>query len=324
VFASLLALAMRPVLAQELTTLGGLVRETDRHHTSYSYEVEYKQALGSHAAISLGYLNEGHLPNDHRDGYPLQLWGRTDVLDDRVALSAGIGPYWYLDTNRRTTSGAFTDDHGFGRIMSLDAAWDAGQRWKLHLRGNWIRASGTFDSTTFSIGTSYALSSDWCSAPRLEAPQCPSWTTGQEITLYGGIDVVNSFDPSERSETECLEYRRGLARNADWTVGLFHENNPLLARRLSAATQLWVTRPVSGEEWTLGLGVGPYFVVSEQSGSNEADPPKVCGIISATAARRLSDHTHLRFTWNRVFTTDSRDTDMLMVGLGYDLAAPRG
>jgi hypothetical protein len=320
-----LAVALRPAFAQDLTVLGGSVRDMDGHHTSYSYELEYMQALGKHTAISLAYLNEGHLPDDHRDGYPLQFWGRTDVLDERVTLSAGLGPYWYLDTHRGTAGGASADDHGLGSILSLDAAWHTGQRWNLHLRGNWVNAPGSFDTATVGVGASYALSSEWCAAPRLQAPVCPGWTTGEELTLFAGPDVVNSFEAARWSVAECLEYRRGVARNADWTVGLFHEHNERLARQLSVASQLWVSRPVSGEEWTVGLGLGPYVVVTEDSGtgSGETDPPRVCGVISATAARRLSAHSHLRFSWNRVFTSDSRDTDMLMLGFGWDLAPPR-
>jgi hypothetical protein len=320
----LAAAATCPAFAQELNLFGGTLRDTSRHKSAHAVEAEYMQGVGSHSAFSLGYLNEGHLPDDHRDGYLAQFWGRTDVLDRKLTLSAGIGPYWYLDTNQRTPGSGFTDNHGWGRIMSLDAAWHAGDRWLIRARGNWVNASSSFDSSSLSLGVGYSLSSDWCAAPRAEAPQCPEWTTGRELTLYGGTDVVNSFGNTGSAAVEGLEYRRGFARNADWTVGLFHENHRLLARRTSLATEVWVTRPVSGEDWRLGLGAGPYFVIGKgnRAASGETNPQSVCGVISATASRRLSDKWSLRLTWDRVFTNDDRDTDMVMLGLGYRLSEP--
>ena len=321
----LMIAALHPVHAEEFNVFGGGTRDLDRHHTSYSYELEYMQPVTSHLAASLGHLNEGHLPDDHRDGYQLQLWGRTELRNQHLTLSAGLGPYWYLDTNLRSGSGAFTDDHGFGEILSLDAAWHKGSRWMYHARANWINAPGSFNSATLSIGAGYLLSSEWCSSAEAKELGCPGWTSGKELTLYGGTEIINSFDTSPRSAVGALEYRRGIARNADWTATLIHENNELLARRTGLMTQVWAVRPVSGQDWRLGLGLGPYVALggSNNGTAGEPNPRRVCGVISATAARRLNSRWDARLTWNRIFTTDSRDADTILLGLGYSLADPK-
>ena len=321
----LLIAAVGSAHAQELNVFGGGVHDTDRSHSSYSYQLEYMQSLGEHFAASLGYLNEGHLPIDRRDGYPLQVWGRTDALNHRLTLSAGLGPYWYMDTHLVSPGGDYMNDHSFGSILSLDAAWHTGDRWLIHARANWIDAHSSFDSTTFSVGAGYLLSSEWCSTSESTALGGPGWTTGKELTVYGGDEVVNSFDHSNRSATESLEYRQGIARNADWTATLIHENNPFLARETGLMTQLWAVRPVAGSEWRVGLGAGPYFAMgrNHDAGTGEPNPQSVCGVVSATAARRLNDRWDLRLTWNRIFTNDSRDSDTLLLGLGYSLGDPK-
>jgi hypothetical protein len=41
------------------------------------------------------------------------------------------------------------------------------------------------------------------------------------------------------------------------------------------------------------------------------------GIVSASASYRFTQHWAARVTWNRVVTRYSRDTDVLMGGVGY-------
>jgi hypothetical protein len=82
---------------------------------------------------------------------------------------------------------------------------------------------------------------------------------------------------------------------------------------------------VAANEWTIGVGGGAYVALSKNSdpATGESDPQSVCGVVSATAARRLSPNWSARFTWNRIITHDDRDTDMLLLGLGYRLSEPR-
>jgi hypothetical protein len=84
--------------SQEFSLLGGEVKNADSRDSSYSWQLEYREAVGDHFAASFSYLNEGHVPNHHRDGHAIQLWGRTDFFNRSLSLAAGVGPYFYFDT----------------------------------------------------------------------------------------------------------------------------------------------------------------------------------------------------------------------------------
>ena len=89
-----LLLSSAPLYAQELYLLGGLIGDTASSDRSYTWSLEYMQALGEYTAISVSWLNEGHLPNNHRDGPTVQLWARTKRIDKQFILAAGVGPYY--------------------------------------------------------------------------------------------------------------------------------------------------------------------------------------------------------------------------------------
>ena len=70
------------------------------------------QGLGKYTAVSVSWLNEGHLPNNHRDGISAQLWGRVNLFHQRFSLAAGIGPYLFYDTLQARNGRGFSDTHG--------------------------------------------------------------------------------------------------------------------------------------------------------------------------------------------------------------------
>jgi hypothetical protein len=54
--------------AEDLSLLAGVTDTSDHTSGTYAWGLEYRQQLLPHFDASFGYLNEGHLPNDHRDG----------------------------------------------------------------------------------------------------------------------------------------------------------------------------------------------------------------------------------------------------------------
>jgi hypothetical protein len=82
-----------PLYAQELYLLGGAIGDTASSDRSYTWSLEYMQALGEYTAVSVSWLNDGHLPNNHRDGPTMQLWARTKRIDKQFVLAAGVGLY---------------------------------------------------------------------------------------------------------------------------------------------------------------------------------------------------------------------------------------
>ena len=80
VFFLFLCLFASTAWSQELYVNIGPTKSTEAHDHATSWAVSYLQGLGEHAAVGLMYLNEGHIPEHHRDGYTPQFWLRTNFL----------------------------------------------------------------------------------------------------------------------------------------------------------------------------------------------------------------------------------------------------
>ena len=98
--------------AQELLLLGGGTYDSAASESTYAWAVEYAQGLGENAYVTLAWLNEGHLENHHRDGLTAQIWARANLLDRRLSLALGVGPYSYFDTAQAEQGGTYANDHG--------------------------------------------------------------------------------------------------------------------------------------------------------------------------------------------------------------------
>lgn len=120
--ALLCLLGVSPLLrAQELTFLGGELKAgTDG--SSPAWQVDYRQEFTQYFAGSFAYLNEGHVPGHHRDGNALQAWGRLPFDNGKLALSAGVGAYYFYDTQFSPLGGS-ADVHGTAPIYSLSGSW---------------------------------------------------------------------------------------------------------------------------------------------------------------------------------------------------------
>ncbi len=57
---------------------------------SYAWAFDYQEGLGRYAAAGFAWYNEGHIPNHHRDGQAVQLWGRLPLRENRFVISAGV------------------------------------------------------------------------------------------------------------------------------------------------------------------------------------------------------------------------------------------
>ena len=215
----------REVLAQEIRILGGVVQERDSRDRSYSWEVQYMQGLNEHWAVSFSWLNEGHFEDHHRDGHTLQLWARTNMLEKRLLLAAGVGPYRYYDTKLAQAGDSYVDSHGWGAIVSLSATWRMDNRWLFSVQSNFIETSRSLDTFSMLAGIGYQLEALHPPDQTSAIPPGTESKTKNEVTVFGGQTIVNSGD-SENATSWMVEYRRSLGRYLDWTAGWLHEGNP--------------------------------------------------------------------------------------------------
>jgi len=305
--------------AQELTLFAGGLKESGANRSSPVWAFEYQQPFSENLAASFSWLNEGHVPGHHRDGQSIQIWGRTNVLDRRLSLAAGVGPYRYFDTTVSSAGGGYANIHGWGAVGSLAATYYTDRRWLYQLRFNRIVARNSIDTSSLMLGLGYQLEPMSERGPQVSAPRQLGKTTNNELTAFLGQTIVNSYY-SERDSARALEYRHGLGRYVDVTLGVLNEGDIRLVRRTGITAQIWGVREVlASDRLVLGIGYGPYLAVDRYRSpvSGEGGGSAFSWIFTATAAFRLSQHWNARVSWNRINTNYNRDTDVILFGAGY-------
>ena len=306
-----------PLQAQEIYLLGGILQNTNDGKNSYSWQLEYIEELGDNLALGVTYLNEGHVPNHHRDGNALNLWTRTRLLDGRLSLAAGIGPYFYYDTMPDNSPKGYENDHGWGALFSSSVTWQMDSRWLFQLRTNWVKNFDSFDSFSALAGIGYHFA-DPSAAEPVNRPSLQSGDKAKNrITLFAGQTIVNSLK-SQKSVALAVEYRRRIVPYVDWTGTWLYEGDDRLNRRNGFASELWAVRDFLSDRLTLGIGGGVYFPIDErgilkQSGINRT----ICGILTLTSSYQILPPWDVRVSWNRVITDYDHDTDVLLGGVGY-------
>lgn len=303
--------------AQELSLLAG-PNSVHGEEETYSWTLEYLHGMGQNFAFSLAWLNEGHVPQHHRDGQSAQLWVRAPLLDKRLWIEAGAGPYFYFDTAQAEQGASYSDDHGWGGVYSVATVWYGSRRWIYQLRANHIATSLPRDSTTLQFGIGYQLEPPEGRGPIVSAARYDRNTTRNEITVLAGTTIVNSFE-SQQDTAFAIEYRRGLRPHVDWTVMWMDEGDARLIRRNGIASQLWLARAFFAQRLALSAGVGVYLALDEYRANqpSEEGDEATSGIITASASYRFGSRWLSRLSWNRIVTDYSRDTDVILVGVGY-------
>jgi hypothetical protein len=306
--------------AGELYGLYGATHAIESPDYSFSYQVEYKEGLGENLAASASYLNEGHVPNHHRDGLvPIMLWGRTNLLDRRLSLAVGAGPYLYADTTR--IGGIVKDDHDVGGLMAVSATLYTRSRLLLQGRLNWVATGRSIDTLTALVGIGYQLDAPLTPGPLPAPPTQPEKTTSNELSVYVGQTVVNN-PGSPKSLATCVEYRRGLLRYLDLSAAWLNEGDNKLIRRNGALAQLWLTRAFLDDHLSLGVGFGAYLAIDKRKVANadQGGSGFASGVMSVTASVRdfgFNPDLSLRFVMNRIITNYDKDTDIFLLGFGY-------
>ena len=297
--------------AQDLSLQGGALRVSGKNQNTFAVGVNYAQPVGDYLALSLGYLNEGHPRNHHRDGVSGQVWLRSRINEQGWSWGVGAGQYYFFDTSRPRGGGeAYINDHGWAPIYSVQASWHDDSRWYAQVQLNRVVPSGAKDPTTsLLVGGGYRFDSVRGDKLHLDGGA----STDDTLTVLAGQSIVNSL-ASERSRAGSVEYRRAVGRYVDWTVSALSEGTSAGTHRTGVATQLWLIRSLN-REVELGMGIGPYlaFDVHDVPGTRSHK----AGLVSAAGRYHFSKRLVGTLSLNRVVTDYHRDADLLLVGLGY-------
>lgn len=298
---------------QEFHFNWGKVQNKQTEDRSTMWSLAYMHSIGEHAMFSLTYLNEGHLPQNRRDGWSIQVWARKNIINRKLALSAGIGPYFYSNTTT-ARRGYYYDAHGWGGLFSMAATWYTDSRFLFQIRGNWVQAVHSINTLSLVGGIGYQLDSPPAPGPERVMSLRNRSVTGNQLAFQGGLSVLNGVN-SLHAGAEALKYRKGLTRHLDWSVSLRNEGPRRDLHRVGVASQLWAVHAFFDDCLALGFGLGPFLAYDKYRGADGSTT--VNALVSLTAAYYFSPHWLARISWDRVITNYSNDADVFLVGMGY-------
>lgn len=324
--------ALLPLNAQELTALGGGMRTANLKESSYTWQLDYRHIFHPNFAMSIAYINEGHVVGHHRDGSAMEAWAQLPLAHGHLTLSAGVGAYYFYDT-QGLPNGDSLNEHGSAPIFSVAATGYLSNRWFYRVLLNRIRPSHGLTTNTGAIGAGFWFGDERRPmAGHVGTPVAErAYVTENELNVFGGQSVVNTLF-SENALAYAAEYRRGIARHVDWTLSYVHEGNPEVVRRSGVATQLWAVNTFKDERFAVGIGLGPYVYIDRKHPDSHRgstvgtpvgtiklpdNPAAITPLASLTFSVRWSEHWHSRVIWNRITTAYNRDSDVFLVGFGY-------
>ncbi len=308
---SLLAGGMSTLTTNRFNTLVG-----DTNETSYAWQLDFRHELDGHFAWSASWINEGHTGDHHRDGFASQLWAEV-ISSGHLELALGFGAYRYFDT-QLLSDGSTLNAHGWAPIASASLSYYTDTPWFFRLTANRINRASGLGTNSLLFGIGYELTKR--PADRWRAVPRGLWDTAEtpaELTLFAGKSIVNT-GASEDAVATALEFRKGLAKNFDWTISWINEGDPKIIRRNGLAAQLWAVDEYFTRRFSVGFGAGGYWYFDRRRAPAAAGDHKgeFAALLSPTIAYRFSPRWQARLTWNRVLSHYDRDADVILFGVG--------
>jgi hypothetical protein len=310
-----LAAALWIVLAagargQSLSVLAGALEERNTTEHSYSWALDYRHPVSHSFGVGASWINEGHLPNHHRDGLASQLWLGTPL--GRMALTVGAGPYYYFDTTRQPGDRSEVDSHGWGYVYSAALSWQLGNRWVHQLRLNRVASTHQPATTSILYGLGYNFRDAQGNPEDTREDVKP---LGYQVSALAGVAIANSFS-SEKSLANSVELRRTSGGPFEWTVAWLDEGTTGMLHRDGFSAEGWLARHWHEGDTTFALGMGPYAIV-DTVGEQQQKTHHWAGLVSLSASQRFAAHWRGRISFSRVVGTHPFDSDVLLVGTSY-------
>jgi hypothetical protein len=305
-----------PAAAEDLSLLAGVTDTNDHTSATYAWGLEYRQQLLAHLDASFGYLNEGHLPNDHRDGAMVQLWADTGPWHRRLSFSLGVGPYIYFATREEINYQGYRNDHGVGVIATARARYAISPQWFALL--DLSQVAGVAPGTrTIMLGAGYSLDSFFASLADSGASGAPADTdvVPNEVGVFTGETTLNNLR-SNKSTDYGAEYRYRAARHLEFSGSFLEESNGAFRRHAGLTGEAWLVQDFFPQRQLMaGIGLGPYVALSSYDTSDGRTGASVVGMASMTLGWRFTRSLLVRAIWHRGFTGDDQDRDIITFGL---------
>jgi len=305
--ASLWLLVAAGARAQSFSVLAGGLRERGTADQSYTWSLAYQHPVYHGFGLGAAWINEGHLPNHHRDGLGGQLWLGTKVA--RMSLAVGAGPYYYFDTTKPPGDFREVDSHGWGVVYSAALSWQLEHRWVHQLRVNRVASTHQPATTGVLYGIGYSFRGDEGDEQQVEP-------RGYQLSALAGVTIANSFS-SETRIAKSVELRATHGNQLEWTLAWLGEGSSGTPHRDGFTAQGWLVRHWHEGNTTLALGAGPYAIV-DAFGEERQNARHLAGMASLSASQRFAAHWRGRISFSRVVGTHPFDSDVLLAGTSYE------
>lgn len=312
------------VFASELQLhLGGL-RAGPSTEPSYSWALEYRRQISDSLSASFTWLNEGHPEGDirdsHRDGQAVQLWWHPASPARGPRFEVGLGPYRYFDTVSANNSEGYVNAHGWGLLGSIGATWHFGNGMLTSLRMNRVQIRGGTNSTALVAGLGYRFGAEHNGGSGNRAESWLAIAGPMEFDAMRGGSIVNSMS-SEADPAKALSLRYFPIKHLGVSLtyldeGRLEVRNVVIGRRVGLSPQVWLQEQLT-PRLSVGVGLGPYFATKKLHRSDGEEASSVSALVSVTAAYAITPAWTGRLTWNRIGTNYDRDTDVVLLGVGY-------
>lgn len=319
-FAALLALAAcpRPAAAQAsqqeeavdfhmaIGALRGRGSSTWTAATGFIY-----RPADSRWGLGFVYVNDGHLPNNHRDGFAAQGWYAWRV-GERVELQLGIGPYASMN-NTEIDGRRFNEFRG-GVLASGALKWHGlGNGWYLRTQFNATAMSHSFGTVALLLGIGHDFPAR--TAPRRRDPG----RLRSDISVWTGISRTTTIGLQRNAGSALVETQFSPATEGAWwipsaySVGFLSEGDTFITDRKGIPVQAWWRTPRDRFVFSFGLGPYPAF-------DTRREPRlELLGILSLRAAMKVYESANVRFEagvmFSRVASFYNRDQDIYLAGV---------
>ena len=303
-------------MAEELSLLSGVTDTNDHTAGTYAWGLEYRQQLLTHLDASFGYLNEGHLPDNHRDGAMVQLWVDSSPWRNRLSFSLGAGPYVYFDTRQEVNFQGYQNLHGVGLIVTARLRYALSPQWFALLDVSQLTMLNP-GTRTVMLGAGYSLDDFFSTLAQSQRSEPPSDSSAQssELGVFAGATTINNLR-SDKSTDYGLEYRYRVARHVDLSASVLEEGDGAFRQHAGVTGETWLVQDFfSQRQFTAGLGLGPYVALKTYQTSDGRTGASVVGLASMTLGWRFTRFLTARAIWHRGFTGDDQDRDIITLGL---------
>jgi hypothetical protein len=317
---ALAACASNGAGAAELDGYVGRLAATGGDGDSDSWAIEWRAALAAHFAASFSWLNEGHLPRNHRDGPAAQLWWRSRPDGPGLLFEAGLGAYRGYDGTWQDHGYYPIVAHRWAALGSAAVDWYFESGWFAYLRANRVQAVSDVSSTGLVAGVGYRFADRaGLVAAGTADGDAPRW----EVDGFYGTRIPNSH-PTPHDASDGFGLRGTLTDYAALSFTTLNVGGQPFDWHHGVALQFWLEQQLRP---SLSVGASVGALLTKIPPTPPGYDPAVRGLVldnsslpflvtGVTVAYAVTPRWLARVVWDRVSGGFS-DADIYLVGAGY-------